>query len=59
MTRIRLKKCCKGMAGDAKHAAQRRTFVHHQQHISQSGDDSEWNLITLGAACHKNVHRGA
>jgi predicted HNH restriction endonuclease len=47
------------MAGDAKHAAQRRTFVHHQQHISQSGDDSEWNLITLGAACHKNVHRGA
>ncbi len=33
--------------------------VHHQQHRSQSGDDSEWNLITLCAACHKNVHRGA
>ena len=33
--------------------------VHHKQHRSQSGDDSEWNLITLCAACHKNVHRGA
>jgi 5-methylcytosine-specific restriction endonuclease McrA len=31
--------------------------VHHQQHRSQSGDDSEQNLITLCAACHKNVHR--
>jgi cytochrome c553 len=26
--------------------------VHHKQHRSQSGDDSEWNLITLCAACH-------
>ena len=33
--------------------------VHHQQHRSQSGDDSARNLITLWAACHKNVHRGA
>ena len=33
--------------------------VHHQQHRSQSGDDSEWNLITLCAACHKNVRGGA
>ncbi len=33
--------------------------VHHQQHRSKSGDDSERNLITLCAACHKNVHRGA
>ena len=33
--------------------------VHHQQHRSQSGDDSERNPISLGAACHKNVHRGA
>jgi 5-methylcytosine-specific restriction endonuclease McrA len=33
--------------------------IHHKQHRSRSGDDSEWNLITLCAACHKNVHRGA
>ena len=33
--------------------------VHHQQHRSLSGDDSEQNLITLCAACHKNVHRRA
>jgi|GEM_PF-4535195 hypothetical protein len=33
--------------------------VHHQQHRSQSGDDSARNLITLCAAWHKNVHRGA
>ncbi len=32
--------------------------VHHQQHRSQSGDYSARNLITLCAACHKNVHRG-
>jgi 5-methylcytosine-specific restriction endonuclease McrA len=32
--------------------------VHHQKHRSQSRDDSEQNLITLCAACHKNVHRG-
>ena len=33
--------------------------VHHQQHRSQSGDDSERNLITLCAVCHQNVHHGA
>ena len=33
--------------------------VHHRQHRSQSGDDSEQNLITLCAPCHQNVHRGA
>ena len=33
--------------------------VHHKQFRSQSGDDSERNLITLCAACHKNVHGGA
>ena len=33
--------------------------VHHQEFRSQSGDDSEQNLITLCAACHTNVHRGA
>ena len=32
--------------------------VHHQQHRSQSGDDSEQNLITLCVPCHRNVHHG-
>ena len=31
--------------------------VHHKQHRSQSGDDSEQNLVTLCASCHVNVHR--
>ena len=31
--------------------------VHHQQYRSQSGDDSELNLITLCAACHSLAHR--
>jgi ATP-dependent DNA helicase RecQ len=31
--------------------------VHHQKFRSQSGDDSEQNLITLCAACHQQVHR--
>ena len=31
--------------------------VHHKQHRSQSGDDSELNLISLCAACHARVHR--
>jgi 5-methylcytosine-specific restriction endonuclease McrA len=31
--------------------------VHHKQHRSQAGDDSELNLVTLCAACHANVHR--
>jgi 5-methylcytosine-specific restriction endonuclease McrA len=31
--------------------------VHHQEFRSQSGDDSEQNLITLCAACHAAVHR--
>ena len=30
--------------------------VHHQEFRSQSGDDSEQNLITLCAACHAGVH---
>jgi 5-methylcytosine-specific restriction endonuclease McrA len=33
--------------------------VHHKEFRSHSGEDSEDNLITLCAACHKNVHRGA
>jgi 5-methylcytosine-specific restriction endonuclease McrA len=30
--------------------------VHHQQFRSQSGSDSETNLITLCANCHDQVH---
>lgn len=30
--------------------------VHHMQRRSQSGDDSEDNLITLCSYCHKAVH---
>ena len=30
--------------------------VHHKELRSQSGDDSEENLITLCAACHDTVH---
>jgi len=32
--------------------------VHHRKLRSQSGDDSEQNLITLCTACHSIVHRG-
>jgi 5-methylcytosine-specific restriction endonuclease McrA len=32
--------------------------VHHKEFRSQSGDDSEQNLITLCSACHANVHHG-
>lgn len=32
--------------------------VHHKKLRSQSGDDSEQNLITLCTACHSIVHRG-
>ena len=31
--------------------------VHHKKLRSQSGDDSEPNLITLCAACHWLAHR--
>jgi len=30
--------------------------VHHQQFRSNSGDDSEGNLITLCAGCHRKKH---
>src|SRR5450631_3350613 len=33
--------------------------VHHRELRSQSGDDSEQNLITLCTACHSIVHRGS
>ena len=32
--------------------------VHHKQFRSQSGDDSEENLITLCACCHSSQHFG-
>jgi 5-methylcytosine-specific restriction endonuclease McrA len=32
--------------------------VHHKEFRSQSGDDSEQNLITLCLACHATVHHG-
>jgi 5-methylcytosine-specific restriction endonuclease McrA len=31
--------------------------VHHQKFRSQSGEDSELNLITLCTACHAQMHR--
>ena len=30
--------------------------VHHREFRSQGGDDSELNLITLCAACHRQAH---
>ena len=32
--------------------------VHHKEFRSQSGEDSERNLITLCAACHTSLHHG-
>ena len=32
--------------------------IHHKEFRSQSGDDSEENLITLCAACHAGIHTG-
>ncbi len=31
--------------------------VHHEQFRSHSGDDTQENLITLCAGCHKQLHR--
>jgi 5-methylcytosine-specific restriction endonuclease McrA len=31
--------------------------VHHKEFRSQSGDDSEQNLITLCTQCHARIHR--
>ena len=33
--------------------------VHHKQFRSQSGDDSERNLITLCSQCHAAMHDGS
>jgi 5-methylcytosine-specific restriction endonuclease McrA len=33
--------------------------IHHQQHRSQLGSDTEQNLITLCARCHTQTHRPA
>jgi 5-methylcytosine-specific restriction endonuclease McrA len=32
--------------------------VHHKEFRSQSGHDSEENLITLCTTCHTSVHHG-
>jgi len=32
--------------------------VHHKEFRSQSGDDTEENLITLCATCHSVIHLG-
>ena len=34
----------------------RNLHVHHMELRSQSGDDSELNLITLCHSCHLNQH---
>ena len=31
--------------------------IHHQQFRGHSGDDTQENLITLCAGCHKELHR--
>jgi 5-methylcytosine-specific restriction endonuclease McrA len=31
--------------------------LHHQDFRSQSGDDSQQNLIALCATCHAGIHR--
>jgi 5-methylcytosine-specific restriction endonuclease McrA len=31
--------------------------VHHKEFRSQSGDDSEQNLITLCVVCHASLHQ--
>ncbi|MBZ5574529.1 MAG: HNH endonuclease [Acidobacteriia bacterium] len=30
--------------------------VHHKEFRSQSGDDSDENLITVCTTCHNNLH---
>jgi 5-methylcytosine-specific restriction endonuclease McrA len=31
--------------------------VHHKQLRSQQGDDDDFNLITVCASCHEELHR--
>jgi 5-methylcytosine-specific restriction endonuclease McrA len=33
--------------------------VHHKQFRSQSGEDSDENLITLCTECHNHIHNAA
>jgi len=37
--------------------ARTKLQVHHKELRSQSGDDSEYNLITLCHSCHSYEHR--
>jgi 5-methylcytosine-specific restriction endonuclease McrA len=37
----------------------RNLEVHHQQYRSQSGEDSEENLITLCTTCHSSAHNSS
>jgi 5-methylcytosine-specific restriction endonuclease McrA len=36
--------------------AQRNLQIHHQRFRSQSGNDSDENLITLCVCCHRGMH---
>ena len=48
------------MAGNARTAGRRSNLeVHHKEFSSQSGADSEENLITLCVECHSILHRAA
>jgi 5-methylcytosine-specific restriction endonuclease McrA len=41
-----------------QYCGQRRDLqIHHIEARSQLGDDSEVNLITLCAGCHRSIHR--
>jgi 5-methylcytosine-specific restriction endonuclease McrA len=37
----------------------RNLHLHHKTFRSQSGDDSELNLITLCGSCHSNEHNSS
>ena len=48
---------CKGMDGECQSCGSLKNLqVHHKQFRSQSGDDSEQNLITLCSDCHLTLH---
>ena len=56
-TRVCGSRSCVAMAGDVNPAARCRTWKFiTSSFASQSGDDSEENLITLCTKCHSLVH---